>query len=142
MKSGIVALMISLSAASAFGQVYRCGNTFSDKPCGGNAVRVNTAGAGSGTTASQNSPGLPEYVTTCLNAVRSSASFPDKENLRVDGHAKTWENFQYAEKPMAGPVVTLQVNPMGPAGSYMGARPFVCYMSADARRVLIVSNTR
>lgn len=80
--------------------------------------------------------GLPEYATVCLDAIRAKVSFPDKESLRIDGHSKKWENFEYADRPMAGHKVTLMINALGAYGTYTGARPFSCYMSEDARRVL------
>ncbi len=135
---GIIGLMVG--PVGAWGQVYKCGNTFSDKPCGTNAVKVRNASEGSSAGPSgEANGGLPDYVTTCLNAIRAQVSFVDKEALRVDSHSKKWENFEYADKAMSGQKVTLTVNAMGAAGAYTGARNYSCYMSEDARRVLKVS---
>ncbi len=136
----LLAIAVGIGPAGAWAQVYKCGSTFSDRPCGSNPVKVGGASAGnSADPATAAGEGLPEYVTTCLNAIRAQGNFVDKEGLRVDGHSKKWENFEYADKPMAGPKVTLSINAMGPNGAYTGARNYSCYMSEDARRVLRVS---
>jgi hypothetical protein len=141
MKRDMIAIALLLWMGGAWGQVYKCGNTYSDKPCGTKVVRLSGTGAEEDSQAASPSSGdgLPEYVTACLNAVRATRNFPDKENLRVDHYAKTWQTFDYADKRILGLLVTLKINPMGSAGSYTGARPFSCQMSEDGRRVLKVS---
>ncbi len=134
------AIGLAIGPAGAWAQVYKCGSTFSDRPCGTNATKISGAGASNSTDSTATvGEGLPEYVTICLNAIRAQVNFVDREALRVDGHSKKWETFQYADRPMAGQKVTLSINAMGPNGSYTGARNYTCYMSEDARRVLRVS---
>src|ERR1035438_10831922 len=96
---GIIGLTVG--PVGAWGQVYKCGNTFSDKPCGTNAVQVRNASEGSSAGPSgEANRGLPDYVTTCLNAIRAQVSFVDKEALRVDGHSKKWALGQRVQSPV------------------------------------------
>lgn len=142
MRSLFIGVGLLLATSIAAAQVYRCGSTFSDKPCGSNAVKVQGTSAhegSSGTAPATSGSGLPGYALACLNAIRATTNFPDKENLRVDDYAKAWETFEYADKKIVGLLVTLKVNPMGAYGSYTGARSFSCHMSEDGRRVLKVS---
>jgi hypothetical protein len=129
----LAALWLAASGATpaAAQQLYRCGNTYSQTPCGANAAAVRSHGDAVADTA----PG-PRGGELCSAAVAQELQLDDSGTVQVDTVTKApAEVIQYADKPTATHkfIVTLKVKPYAP---YAGPRAFACNLSEDERRVL------
>jgi len=125
--------------ASAFAQqMYKCGSTYSQTPCGPDAsVKAMSSGA-----APDGAPGASGY-DLCAMSARSFHAGPEPETARIQpAGARTSEVIQYAGKPMASFRYDLTIDSKNSAGIYSGARAYSCWLSEDQRRVLQFGPTR
>lgn len=134
----IAALLALATGSAAAQQMYKCGNTFSQTPCGPEAtvqkVRADAvASAG---------PGLAGLELCGAEAARRIGT-PEPETARVAplGARKT-EVIQYAGTALAAHRYDLSVSAKSEAGFYMAPQAFSCWVSEDQRRVLQFGSRR
>ena len=126
-----VALITHMGAVSAQ-QMYKCGSTYSQTPCGPDAApRPMSSGA-----APDSPPGLSGYKL-CAAAARKYYSAPEPESARIQpmGQRKS-EVLQYAGTTIAAHRYDLSIDAKTEYGVYSGMRPYSCWLSEDQRRLL------
>ena len=116
-----------LLAGSAQAQVYRCGSTWSQVPCGPDAQRVvNAPAAGKLVPAELRAADLPrchDRIREVLVDPESARFAPPVAGVEVDGQR------QYV----------LNVNAKNRMGGYNGPRQWLCTVSAATGQVLSVN---
>lgn len=131
MTRAIGALLLAALPGLASAQtMYRCGNTFSQKPCGDNAAAVKAPGtqvtAGAGTSA-------PE--TVCSRAVLGSGSY------RIDSlESGGTDTVAYAGQTVASKLYRVGLTRLDEHGRSMGRTAAICYLSEDGQRVLKIEH--
>jgi hypothetical protein len=119
-------------------QLYRCGNTFSQVPCAPDATKLRTPSGSSGPDA----PGAPALKgkELCAAEAPRQLGVNDPENIRVDSVVRgSAEVIQYAGQPMAARSYQVNLIYRNQAGVFATARPVICYLSEDERRVLKIN---
>lgn len=128
-KMLVYSFVIMCSQFTMAGTAYRCGNTFSQIPCGENAKEqmFNTGSAASSS----------DFITVCLSAAKELIQFKDPESLRVESSSKPMAKvIDYADARLMAYEVIININGKNSYGGYSGAEPYVCYLSQDKKRVL------
>jgi hypothetical protein len=120
------------------GKVYRCGETFSDTPCGSTAEVVRQTPPIAATDAVRV---LPEAL--CITQLPKYFAFKDPDSLKISslGYATTTVIPHRDTKVMAK-VYVLEVNAKNSYGAYTGAETYRCYTSMDDSRVLTILEPR
>lgn len=119
-------LMATLPSLAGAQTMYRCGNTFSQKPCGDSAAAVKVPGtqvtAGAGTSA-------PDSV--CSRAALGNG------NYRIDSlESGGTDTVTYAGQTVAAKLYRVNMTRLDEHGRSMGRTAAVCYLSEDGQRVL------
>jgi hypothetical protein len=127
---GLLPAFLPTSASAQ--KLYRCGNTFSQTPCGADAAAVRVPGAAAPTTAS----GSPGQV--CAQQVVASLS-ANGGTARIDSVASAGtEVIQYANQPIAAHLYAVTLTRLDAKGREQGQVSVQCYLSEDDQRVLKV----
>lgn len=128
-KMLICSFLVMCSQFVTAGTAYRCGNTFSQTPCGENA-KEQTLNSGSAANSS-------DFISVCLTAAKELIQFKDPESLRVESSSKPVAKvIDYADAKLMAYEVTININGKNSYGGYSGAEPYICYLSQDKKRVL------
>jgi hypothetical protein len=125
----LLALLPTLASAQ---QLYRCGNTFSQKPCGSDAAAVRVPGAAVPTSGS-NAPGQ-----VCAKRVIATTTAQGGSARIVDTQTAGTEVIQYAGQSMAARLYAVTVARTDAQGRDLGPVTIQCYASEDDQRVLKV----
>lgn len=132
MKYLLLPLFLVISFAASAGTLYRCGNTFSQIPCGNNAQAVQVQGGEVGKSAV--SPEQAKHV--CVNDLRKWVPFPDPDNLKIESMSRgTPEIIEYAGTKLMARRYELRVNLANAAPG----RNYSCFVSEDNQRILKIS---
>lgn len=124
---------VLLPASASAQQLYRCGNTFSQTPCAGDAAAVRMPPPGGGQAAAPGAGG----GQACESAAIAALSRSDGSALRVDGiEGGRSEVIQYAQQAIVSRKYTVRVSSVAPTGVSLGQRSVTCYLSEDGQRVL------
>lgn len=119
-------LLAALPCLAAAQTMYRCGNTFSQKPCGDNAAAVKVPGTevspATGTSA-------PEAVCTRAALGRGRHRIDSVESGGTD-------TLTYAGQTVAARLYRVGMTHLDEHGRTMGHSSAVCYLSEDGQRVL------
>lgn len=111
------------------GTAYRCGNTFSQTPCGENAKKQ--------TLNSESAANSSDFISVCLSKAKELIQFKDSESLRVESSSKPVAKvIEYADAKLMAYEVTININGKNSYGGYGGAEPYICHLSQDKKRVL------
>jgi hypothetical protein len=134
---------LAASASGAAAQtLYRCGNTFSQTPCGDGAREVRAAGVAQPVVAPPLGPidGVREtdLAARCVHAIRSIPSWKDRESLKVSrperaaaGVARDVNGRRIAVVPWYA-----QVNAKNSYGGYTGDKMANCYFDSTESRIV------
>jgi len=127
----------------AWGQtLYRCGNTFSQTPCGSEAKEVRAAGVAQPVVAPPLAP-LTEarrsaLQAVCIEAIRSIPGWKDRDSLRIaapergaSGVARDVDGRRIAVVPWYG-----QVNAKNSFGGYTGDKMANCYFDSSESKIV------
>jgi hypothetical protein len=126
----VAALVVHMGPACAQ-QMYKCGSTFSQTPCGpGATAKTLPSGA-----VAQSPPGLSGFELCAAAAGKFSGPEPESARIQPLGERKS-EIIQYAGKAMATHRYDLGIDAKTQYGVYSGVRPYSCWLSEDQRRVL------
>lgn len=130
--SRVIALSAFFAVAShATAQnLYRCGNTFSQTPCGQDAKAVRTAPS----TAS--APSVIKGKELCESAAPQSLGLKDPESTRFRTVRGKAEVIQYAGQPVVAVKYAMGVNTRNQYGAYTGEVTYHCFLSEDEQRLL------
>ncbi|MFO1340634.1 MAG: hypothetical protein U1F53_20840 [Burkholderiaceae bacterium] len=134
------ALLLCAAGLAVAQTMYRCGNTFSQKPCGDSATAVKVPGASASSAASPGatSPGGSTSQAACT---RAAIGARPSERLRVESvEFGGTDVIQYAGSAVAAKVYRISLAETAADGSSLGYRSATCYMSEDGQRVLRVVN--
>ncbi len=124
--------------------MYRCGNTFSQKPCGDSATTVKVPANAAPSEASAPAPAQASGGAgqACSSAAISAASRNDGSKLRVEGIRPAGTGVvQYAGQAVAGRKYVVQLAAVSPTGMPLGQVALTCYLSEDDRRVLRITES-
>jgi len=136
MKPLFFSLLLIFSCSAQAGTLYRCGNTFSQIPCGDNAQAVQVAGSDS----AKNSVPAELARHVCINDLKKWVPFPDPESVKVESISRgTPEIIEYAGAKLMARRYDLKVNARNGYGGYTGAQNFSCFASEDNQRILKVN---
>jgi hypothetical protein len=113
-------------------QLYRCGNTFSQTPCGSDAATVRVPGAAVPTSGG-NAPGQ-----ACAQRVIAATTAQGGSARIVGVQTAGTEVIQYAKQSMAAKLYAVQVARVDGQGRDLGQVTVQCYTSEDDQRVLKV----
>jgi len=125
-------LLCLLPALASAQQLYRCGNTFSQKPCGTDATTVRVPGAAVPSTGG-GSPGqvCGQRVIASMSAQGGSAQI---DSVQTAGT----EVIQYAKQSVAAHLYAVTLSRIDSQGRSLGQVTVQCYLSEDDQRVLWV----
>jgi len=126
-----------LLAGQAGAGMYRCGNTFSDKPCSGASGKELKTYA-SGDTAGEGQSLLERGSKVCADDLPKRFSFmdPDSVKIRAVAGGGKMEVIDYASQKITARAYQLMVNEKNEYGAYTGEKPYRCYTSEDGQRIL------
>lgn len=131
---GLITLATLLPAQSIAGAVYRCGNTFSESPCGDDAVKHEIFGEDS-----ESLKGLDDKAaTTCLEGILRAGLLGNPDNPRVvPTSRRRSEIVDFKGSKLMGTRIHVAISEMNPnTGMYAAAKPFQCVLTPDLERVL------
>ena len=140
-KRAFVGAALLCAAGLAGAQtMYRCGNTFSQKPCGDSATAVKVPGAGA---SAADSPGATAAGGSTSQAVCTRAAIGARPSGRMRVESVEFggtEVIQYAGSSVAAKAYRITLSETSADGSPLGYRSATCLMSEDGQRVLRVVN--
>ncbi|MEK8031340.1 hypothetical protein AACH06_10975 [Ideonella sp. DXS29W] len=113
-------------------QLYRCGNTFSQTPCGADTATVKVPGAGVPSSGSQR-PG-----EACAQQAIAATTAQGGSARIVGVQTAGTEVIQYAKQPVAAHLYSVQIARVDSQGRDLGQVTVQCYTSEDDQRVLKV----
>lgn len=133
MKYRFVVLALAVAAGSAGAQqMYRCGNTFSQQPCGPGAAAIPSGGV-----AQPSAPPAAEAIsaieTDCRTWITRVPAWKDPESVRIGPITRAELVTRDGRMLRAYRVM---VNGKNSYGGYAGERPFVCYADETAAKVV------
>lgn len=133
-------MRIALTLAVAFAlahtchaqQMYRCGNTYSQKPCATDAKPVQLHSD----AAADRSPGLKGY-DLCAATAPSRVDTPEPETAVVQPLGpRKFEVIKFADQPLATHRFDLSVNVKTTYGVRSGPQAYSCWTSEDEAKIL------
>jgi len=120
-------LLFSISAHAA--TLYRCGNTFSQVPCGDNAKPVQISGGEAGRAALP--PEMAKHV--CVSDLKKWVPFPDPDSIKVESMSRgAPEIIEYAGTKLMARRYDLRIS----APNAPGGQNYRCFASEDNQRIL------
>jgi hypothetical protein len=122
-----------------FGQkLYRCGNSFSQTPCGADAVAV-----GKTKPASTSPVSTTQGAIVCAKAVQHKLDLPPGHTAAVEYSKRgPAETITYADQPIVTRTVNVTVVVRNAMGANVGQTNAMCNVSEDEQRVLKMSEGR
>jgi hypothetical protein len=121
-------LLAALPCVAGAQAMYRCGNTFSQKPCGDNAAAVKVPGT---EVTSATGASTPDAV--CSRAIHGGGRY------RIDNvESGGTDTVAYAGQTVAAKLYRVSLTLLDENGRSMGRSAAVCYLSEDGQRVLKV----
>ncbi|AVQ83806.1 hypothetical protein [Variovorax sp. PMC12] len=135
--------LASVAVAGASAQtLYRCGNTFSQTPCGEGAREVRASGVAQPVVPPPLAPidkkRETDLAARCIHAIRTIPSWKDRDSLKIAvperataGVARDVEGRRIAVVPWYG-----QVNAKNSYGGYTGDKMANCYFDSTESRIV------
>jgi hypothetical protein len=135
-------LLATLAGGASAQTLYRCGNTFSQTPCGEGAREVRAAGVAQPVVAPPLAPidvkRETDLAAQCLYAIRSIPAWKDRESLKISrperataGVARDVNGRRIAVVPWYA-----QVNAKNSYGGYTGDKMANCYFDSTESRIV------
>lgn len=134
---------LSIAGGAAEAQtMYRCGNNFSQTPCGDGAREVRAAGVAQPVVAPPLAPidrvRETDLAARCLHAIRTIPSWKDRESLKISrperaaaGVARDIDGRRIAVVPWYA-----QVNAKNSYGGYTGDKMANCYYDSTESKIV------
>jgi len=141
-------LALAASAASAQ-QIYRCGNTFSQQPCGLDAKELQIPGAGKQPLPLKDTPPSAQVQDAakamCLEQLKASLKDPD--SMRVGTvmrfgpkYIEVWDKGNQAFRKTPAVLYGVEVNAKNGFGGYTGMKTYRCNLDPSETTVLRIEN--
>ena len=128
----IAAPMFFFGGTTCAQTMYRCGNQYSQTPCGKDAE---TKRLPASAVPDRGAEG--DGKTLCMSVAPTRLGLADPDSARFEAVEKSADTvIQHAGQPIAAKTYLMLINPKGPYGAYLGARPYVCHLSQDEQRIL------
>lgn len=137
----LLLLIFSLFLAQESYAVYRCGNTYSQTPCGPEAKKLNVQStpANEGRAVPEtSSERVEENIKLCEQMLREVPSWKDRESLRVTPVNRLPRTMVVDINGRKREVIsyTSIVNGKNSYGAYQGERLAMCYFDLEDRNFL------
>jgi hypothetical protein len=134
-----IAVLLAAAALSASAQqMYRCGSTYSQTPCGPTATATRTPA-----DVPADKPDGGAAGATCGTHAARLLDLPDPAALRVVSTSPgRSEVIQYSGQPVVARRYELRVSMVSPAGVWLPARSYSCFLSEDQQRILKFEGAR
>lgn len=129
-------LLLLLSTAASGQNLYRCGSTFSQTPCGNETAPARKLPSAAASGASAPAASGKEL---CERTLLNDGTLPDPYSAKIRTLRDKTEVIQYAGQAVAAVRYNLHVNARNSAGAYTGERLYACHLSPDGFRVLQMS---
>lgn len=129
---GCLALVASIDATAQ--SIYRCGSTYSNRPCADAKVVDAPASAAS---ASGGNAGDDMQDHVCVRDIKSALAWFDPDSVKVTAvTGPGWESVKIGNQSIAAKRYVLTVNAKNSYGGYTGGREFVCNVSPATGKIL------
>jgi hypothetical protein len=138
----VAALTLSFGGSVCAQTMYRCGNQYSQTPCGKDAEAKRLPGS-----AAPDSGATRDGKALCMAVAPTRLGLADPESARFEAVEKSADTvIQHAGQPIPAKTYLMAINSKGPYGVYLGAQRYACHLSQDEQRVLKIEaaapNTR
>jgi hypothetical protein len=128
----VLLAMAPFPASAPAQQMYRCGSTYSQTPCGPTATATRTR-----SDVPPDNAGGSQAGAACSAQAPHLLNVPDPAALRVlSTSASRAEVIQYSGQPVVALRYDLSITTVSPAGVWLAARAYSCYLSEDQQRIL------
>lgn len=136
----LIALAFLLAAGTAGAQtMYRCGNTFSQEPCGPGATEIKAAGVPQPIvdTVKEDPAKTAAMGAACQEYLTRAPAWKDRASVRVSGV----QRGRLADATIAGKTTRVRmygaiVNAKNGFGGYSGERLALCYTDVAETKIL------
>lgn len=124
-------------------QMYRCGSTFSQQPCGADAKAVPMQGVPQPVVAPPDTPASPEVVeaakAACAARLKTDLAWKDPDSVKIGAveRRKTW-HAPIDGKTVPARIYVLRVNAKNSYGGYTGEQPYLCNLDLGEKTVLSI----
>jgi hypothetical protein len=137
MALGVAAGMLLATGANAQ-KMYRCGNVYSQTPCGSvDQKEVSTLRHETPAT-----PLAEGAKAECQRQLLQQVQFNDPESVRIESITRGQADvFTIKDLRLEGRPYQMMVNAKNSNGGYPGATPFRCIVTLDERRVLQITGS-
>lgn len=138
LKTLFVAAICVAGGHTSAQSIYRCGNTFSELPCGPAAKQIGTPPKRSARLLPDTPPPAEKIATnlaTCERTVRASLKDPD--SAKIDPLGRVGPDYQYLMgERVAGVNYAISVNAKNSYGGYTGFKTYICGFDATESTLL------
>lgn len=147
MRTILLSLTLVVSGAAGAQGIYRCGNTFSEQPCGPGAITIQPARPAPAPQSTlgplPDTPASPETVAAakaaCVAAVRAKLKDPDSLKLGAVERRGTWYAY-VGDQRVPARAYAVNANARNSYGGYTGERTYLCSMDlATETTILVIS---
>ena len=131
-RAAVLLALAALSASASAQKMYRCGSTYSQTPCGPAATVTHAP-----TDAAVDNAGVSQAGAACTAHAPRLLDVPDPAALRVlSTSAGRAEVIQYSGQAVVARRYELRISTVSPAGVWLAARTYSCFLSEDQQRIL------
>ncbi|UZZ64524.1 hypothetical protein [Curvibacter phage PCA1] len=130
------ATLLLLPACVGAQTMYRCGNTFSQQPCGSDAKPIATVGVVQPERAADPAK-VSVMQTQCEQWVREKPSWKDRESVKTS--MPTRNKLETRTVNGVGQIVVsyrVLVNAKNSYGAYQGEKTYTCYANRDESKII------
>ena len=130
----VTALFLVTSLPAVAQQMYKCGNTYSQTPCDKTAERTKI-------TMDARAAPPPGLIgkELCKTMVPRTVTLKDPYSARIDAvNDQVPEVIKVANEPIMARRFDVALNAKNSYGAYTGAKIYLCYLSEDQTRVLLI----
>lgn len=117
--------------------MYRCGNTFSQTPCGENSTTSTIPKSGRSTTVADHQARVLDMKMRCAALVKGLPAWKDPSSVRMDGiYRGKAEVRQVHGQPLVVIPYYAMADGKNSYGAYPGQRPYACYANEAETRII------
>lgn len=142
MRNLFVGALIIFALQSAHAEkLYRCGNTFSQVPCGPNEKEVRARSDVLADSAPGGADRAEAMKAACVDWIRNVPAWKDRESVKISGlrRGRFLVHSIDGEPTMVVTYLAL-VNGKNSYGGYTGEKSFVCYANQQETKIIDGSN--